>query len=177
MPRTQLAYEVGDVSAAAKSLRAQLQKLERLPSHVELLNMLARAAGFRNFQHFRADILARTPSPGADDPSVDRARVEKAAHHFDPEGRLLRWPARESQAILCLWVLWSRLPGGASFTEIEISELLEGWHSFGDRALLRRALVDYGLVSRTVDGRKYVRVSQKPPAELGPLLRLVGTKG
>jgi hypothetical protein len=174
MTRTQLAYEVGDVSTAAKSLRAQLQKLERLPSHVELLNMLARAAGFRNFQHFRADVLARTPSVPPDGLNIDLARIERAARHFDPEGRLLRWPARESHAILCLWVLWSRLPGGESFNEIEISELLDGWHSFDDRALLRRALVDYGLVNRTIDGRKYVRVSQKPPAELGLLLKLVG---
>ncbi len=171
MPRTQLTYEVADLSAAAKSLRSQLGKLERLPTHVELLNMLARAAGFRNFQHFRSEATARQGAQSSTDgPAVNRGLIEKAARHFDAAGRLLRWPARESQAVLCLFVLWSRIPRGESFTEREISELLGEWHTFGDHALLRRALVDYGLMARTVDGRKYVRIGQQPPAELEPLL-------
>lgn len=173
MPRTQLTYEVADVSAAAKSLRNQLGKLERLPTHVELLNMLARAAGYRNFQHFRAEVTAKASPASADEPQINRGLVEKAARHFDAKGRLQRWPARESQAVLCLFVLWSRIPAGVSFTEREISELLDEWHTFGDYALLRRALVDYGLMSRTVDGRKYVRIGQKPPAELASLLARV----
>ena len=72
--------------------------------------------------------------------------------------------------MLCLWVLWSRIPAGASFTEQEISGVLNHWHVFGDHALLRRALVDYGLMTRTVDGRQYRRIEQQPPAELKPLL-------
>ena len=170
MPRTLITYEVADVSAAAKSLRAQLGKLERPPTHVELLNMLARAAGYRNFQHFRAEATARQRLGSAGEPPVNLGLIEKAARHFDAAGRLQRWPARESQAVLCLFVLWSRIPRGESFTEREISELLDEWHTFGDHALMRRALVDYGLMSRTLDGRKYVRISQEPPAELEPLL-------
>jgi hypothetical protein len=169
MPRIQLTYEVPDVSAAARSLRDQLTKLQRLPSHVELLNMLARAAGYRNFQHFRAEAAAAPPAAGAE--PVDRDLIEKTARHFDSAGRLIRWPARDKQAILCLFVLWSRIKPGESFTEREISELLDEWHTFGDHALLRRALVDYGLMSRTVDGSKYVRIGQKPPAELPALLK------
>ncbi len=70
MPRLQLAYEVADISALARSLRDGLGKLERMPGHVELLNLLARAAGFRNFQHYRADAAARQrPS----DPPCTRA--------------------------------------------------------------------------------------------------------
>jgi hypothetical protein len=175
MPRLQLTYEVADVSAAAKSLRDQLGKLERLPSHVELLNMLARAAGYRNFQHFRTDAAAkqRLLAP-IDQPPINHERIEKVARHFGANGQLLRYPARESQQVLCLWVLWSRIPAGTSFSDREISELLDLWHVFGDHALLRRALVDYGLMSRTVDGRQYLRIEQKPPAELGPLLTQLG---
>lgn len=174
MPRTQLAYEVADVSAAARSLREQLGRLERLPSHVELLNMLARAAGFKNFQHFRAETAARQHAAPVEAPAFDADKVEKIARHFDSEGRLVRWPARDSHAILCLFVLWSRIPAGESFNEREISELLDSWHTFGDHALLRRALVDYGFVSRTVTGSKYIRRGQKPPPELGPLLNRLG---
>lgn len=170
MPRSYLAYEVADVSAAARSLREQLQKLGHVPSHVELLNMLARAAGFRNFQHFRA---SSQPDGARPEPAIDHSKVEKAARHFGAGGQLLRWPSRDSLAQLCLWVLWSRLPAGASFNEQEISELIDTWHAFGDRALLRRALVDYGLVSRTVDGRRYVRIEQRPPLELSALVERV----
>jgi hypothetical protein len=174
MPRTQLAYQVADVSLAARSLRDQLQKLERVPTHVELLNMLARAAGFRNFQHFRADHPGDTvPAPAA--PEFDAARVERAARHFNAEGQLLRWPSRDHLAQLCLWVLWSRIPPGSSFPEREVNAMLNDWHVFGDHALLRRALVDYGLMVRTVDGSRYARVSQSElPAELAPLLDKLG---
>lgn len=166
MPKTQLAYVVEDVSAAARSLREQLRKLERLPSHVELLNMLARAAGFRNFQHFRAEGAQAGPPP----PSFSEAKVARVVRHFDGNGQLTQWPSRQGHALLCLWVLWSRLPAGAHFTEAEIGAFLDAWHTFGDRALLRRALVDYGLVERTVDGARYTRIEQEPPAELAPLL-------
>jgi hypothetical protein len=70
--------------------------------------------------------------------------------------------------------MWSRLPAGEVFTEREISEMLADWHSFGDHALLRRGMVDARLVSRTVDGREYRRIEQRPPSELSPLLRRIG---
>lgn len=177
MPRTQLSYQVADVSAAARLLREQLKRLERLPSHVELLNMLARAAGYRNFQHFRAEVggsAAAGPPSAAAAPAFDRAAVEKAARTFDAEGRLVRWPSKESQAILCLWVIWSRVPAAVRFTEREISDLLKEMNALEDHALLRRALVDYGLVTRTPTGSAYRRIEQAPPAELAPLLARLG---
>jgi hypothetical protein len=73
MPRLQLAYEVADISALARSLRDGLGKLERMPGHVELLNLLARSAGFRNFQHFRADAEVRQ-RPSATAPAGARSR-------------------------------------------------------------------------------------------------------
>jgi hypothetical protein len=51
--------------------------------------------------------------------------------------------------------------------------LLSRLHLFGDAALLRRELFDFGLVHRTRDGRQYRRIERKPPAELGPLLRRI----
>jgi hypothetical protein len=165
MPRTQLAYAVNDVSEAARSIRDQLSKLDRLPSHVEVLNMLARAAGFRNFQHYRAG-SAHAVVP----PQFDEGKVDKVARYFGAAGRLQQWPSRQAHGVLCLWVLWSRLPRGADFTEAEIGEVLDAWHTFGYRALLRRALVDHGLVDRTVDGGRYTRIELAPPPELVPLL-------
>lgn len=176
MSRLALPFEVADLSAFAKALRGQLQAMGRLPSHVELLNLISQSAGYRNYQHFRAAAQAaeRLSEPVPLVP-IDHGLVEKVARHFDAEGMLIRWPGRTKQQELCLWVLWSRIPAETSFTEREISDLLNNWHAFGDHALLRRSLYEYDLVQRTVDGRDYRRIEQKPPAELGALLRRIDT--
>ncbi len=172
MPRTAIPLKVTDLSPFAKSLRKSLSQHDGLPSHVELLNFLAKAAGFQNYQHLRADAetsgrLASAAEPG------QRARldkVEKAARYFDAEGVLTSWPARYADQMLCLWVFWSRIPRGQSFTEIEISTHLRDWNAFGDHALIRRAMIDGKMLSRNTDGSEYRRVERAPPAELAPLL-------
>jgi hypothetical protein len=171
MSRLALPFEVADLSAFAKALRAQLLPLDKTPSHVELLNLISQSAGYRNYQHFRATSAAasRLSEPAPLVP-VDHALVEKVARHFDAEGNMVRWPGRTKQQELCLWLLWSRIPAETSFTEREISDLLNDWHHFGDAALLRRSLFEYKLAQRTIDGRDYRRIEQKPPAELTALL-------
>jgi hypothetical protein len=171
MSRQILSLTIADLSAFAKNLREQLGALDEKPSHVELLNMLARSAGFRNYQHFKA-VVGDTPPAEP----VDLTLVEKVARHFDADGVLLRWPARNSLQPLCLWALWARMEPGRDYTDRENTELLNAWASFGDHALLRRAMVDMGYVSRTPDGRSYRRIEQKPRAELSLLLRRIGPK-
>ena len=178
MPRSALPFEVADVSAFARSLRDRLEGFDHTPSHVEMLNLLARAVGFRNFQHMRADAKAkqRLAQPAVEQILPDHALVEKALRDFDIAGRLTRWPPKPSQHQICLWVLWSRLPAATSLNERNISALLDEHHTFGDAALLRRALHDYGMVHRTRDGSEYVRRERKPPAELRPLLEKLSSR-
>ena len=176
MPRIPLALEVSDLSGFARSLRTTLDALEHRPSHAEMLNLLTRAAGYRNFQHFRADTEGRQPSPATDAPVVDRRRVEKVARHFDGKGRMVTWPSRTRQQELCAWLLWTRVPEGRIFTERQFSDFLNDWHLFGDAAILRRMMVEMGLVSRTQDGREYIRIEQRAPAELGALLTRLGLR-
>ncbi len=177
MSRIPLSLYVGDIAAFARSLRRQIGGLERLPSHLEMLNLLSRAGGYRNFQHFRAqqealaDLEARHSAPPPPAEEIDHKRVQQVVRLFDDQGRLIRWPGKFSQRMLCLWVLWSRLPARVSFTEREISELLQQRHLFGDHALLRRELVDRGMVTRTPDGREYKRLERRPPAEAAALFQ------
>jgi hypothetical protein len=154
-------------------LNAQLADREIQPGHVELLNMLARSAGFRNFQHFRAthESAERLQNPPVVSVQVDYAQVERIARYFDGQARLMRWPSKFSHQKPCLWILWSRLQARQTFAERQINDILNEHHLFGDYALLRRELVDYGFVTRTVDGRAYCRVEQRPPAEVLALLR------
>ncbi len=172
MTRTAVPLRVDDLSPFAKTLRHALTRHEGVPTHVELLNLIAKAAGFANYQQLRADAgtAGRLAAATEPTPPADLSQVEKAARYFDSGGILQSWPARFNLQLLCLWVLWSRLPPDTSYSEREISDLLRDWHEFGDHALLRRAMFEAKLVDRTIDGRAYRRIEQAPPAELKPLL-------
>lgn len=158
-----------DISAFARSLAGQMAAHEGAFSHVELLNMLARSSGYRNFQHLRAqrEALARlaAPSPAAPPAVVDAGRLRRLVRLFDAEGRLTRWPSKRGLEASCLWVVWSHVPARRVMSERELDAELAGAHTFGDAALLRRGLCDTGLMSRTRDGREYRRVEAKPSAE------------
>lgn len=92
MTRTAFPYSAQDVSTLARALNRELDAQGHKLGHVEMLNLLARSAGFRNFPHFRAqhearDRLARVPEPA---PAIDHQRIERVARHFDAAGSLLR---------------------------------------------------------------------------------------
>lgn len=175
MPRTFLPYAVDDISALARSLRDQLGARTEPPGHVEMLNILARAAGHRNFQQYRAQTPAGPQPPRQDPgPGPDLALVERTARHFDAEGRLASWPARTSLQSLALWGLWSRIPADTAFTEIGFNQRLNAISRIGDPALLRRSMVHAGLVSRTDDCRDYRRVERPPTPDALALIRRLG---
>ena len=173
MPRTFLPFAVDDISALARSLRLQLAARTGTPGHVEMLNMLARAAGARNFQQLRAQ-TASSPAPSAPEPEPDLALVERTARHFDSEGRLASWPAKTSLQSLALWGLWSRIPAETVFSEVGFNQRLNAISQIGDPALLRRSMVHAGLVSRTDDCRDYRRIERRPPPDALALIRRLG---
>ncbi|MCA3729609.1 MAG: DUF2087 domain-containing protein [Phenylobacterium sp.] len=175
MPRTFLPFAVDDISALARSLRLQLAARTGTPGHVEMLNMLARAAGARNFQQLRAQ-TASSPAPSAPEPEPDLALVERTARHFDAEGRLASWPAKTSLQSLALWGLWSRIPAETVFSEVGFNQRLNAISQIGDPALLRRSMVHAGLVSRTDDCRDYRRIERGPPPDARALIRRLGPR-
>lgn len=178
MSRTSIPFSTHDISALARSLRDQLAKIDHTAGHLELLNMLARAAGHRNFQSLRAQACARFvldhPRPAAD--PVDYVRMKRLAGYFDAEGRLASWPAKPTLQEQCLWVLWSKLPPGQPNTEAQINAHLRAQHSFGDHALLRRELCNHGLIERTADGREYRRVERRPSPDAIALIRHLASR-
>lgn len=174
MSRTCIPFSTGDIAALARSLNEQLVHHDGLPGHVALLNMLARAVGYRNFQSFRAQ--SDTSLRPAQEP-VDPAQLKKAARYFHPNGSLVNWPSKPVLQAACLWVLWSKLPPRQNLTEDDLNRRLRAAHQFGDHALLRRELCERGLVQRTADGRQYRRVERRPSAADAALIRLVTANG
>jgi hypothetical protein len=178
MSRTYIPFSAGDISSLARSLRNQLNQTDHAPGHVEMLNMLARAIGHRNFQSLRAQQPPQDeagPPPPAAEP-VDPAQIQRLARYFDPQGRLVSWPSKASMRSACLWVLWSKLPSGAGFSEPELNRQIRALHLFGDHALLRRELCDQGLLTRTADGGRYRRVERKPSPEGLALIRRLAAR-
>ncbi len=180
MSKNAMRFQVADISSLARSLKQQLADQPGPCGHVSLLNMLARGAGYRNFQHFQAQMTAHekleNPTLPAPVPEVDYARVRRIARHFDAQGLLVRWPPKFNEQQVVLWVLWSRIPARQSFTERQISDLLRAEHHFGDPALLRREMVEQDLMSRTLDCRDYRRLERQPPPDALALMRFLSKR-
>ncbi|MDM4765588.1 DUF2087 domain-containing protein [Pelomonas sp. SE-A7] len=190
MPRELIACPVQDLSSFAKSLRKQLAELApaEMPSHLSLMNMLARAAGHRNLQALKA--LAATGSPGQRyiperqraaplrgprDPGLSET-ADRALRQFDERGRLARWPTKYSVQRQALWALWMAFDAKRPYTEREVNEILNSRHNFGDHCTLRRELVNMKLLERTPDGACYRKLPARPDAEVAALLRALRSR-
>jgi hypothetical protein len=177
MSKTQIPLRVSDMSLFAKSLRTQLSEHESVPSHLTLLNMLARAAGHGNFQSLRANAEStahtEVPLPAGRPlaPEPDRKLIERVVRCFDDATRLVRWPSRRADQIASLWILWAQFPSAREMPERDVSTLLRGIHLFGDHALLRRELCDLGLLARNPSGSAYRRVERPMPLDAMTILR------
>lgn len=188
MSRTALPLSVPDVSAFARSLGRSLHERHRdrlePPSHLELLNLIARAVGERNFQALKA--VPPTLAAAADDEAVvvtaadaddtppppaplsDNAR--KALGHFDRHGRLMRWPVKFSVQVLAMWPLWAQFDAKRVYTESEVNAVLKAANTFFDHATLRRELINHRLMSRKSDCSEYRKLPARPDDEARALL-------
>ncbi len=167
MTRQTISLTISDVSGFARALRGQLPGDEA--GHQTWLNRIARAAGFRNFQHLSA---ARKDA----EPPADMAKVARARRWFDDQGRFARWPARRGVRELCLWAIWARLPPETEWHERQISALIDDLTALKDAAQIRRGLVEMGLLTRQVDGTGYRRIERRPPPEARALIAALAGK-
>ncbi len=174
MPRELIPLHVNDISALARSIRNAYSERDKPPSHVEILNILAKGAGYKNFQQMRGG--AKEPVKEEKHPVISQASVERVVRCFDKDGVLTRFPSKRSDQISVLWVIRSRFPARKNLTEVEVNALLKSWHSFGDHALLRREICDAGLVSRTRDGSVYLRMELPMPPLAQAIARQITNK-
>ena len=164
-----------DISQFSRALTKQILQNEQPLSHVRMLNLLAKANGFRNFQHMRASHKSaqriNEPTPSE---AIDFSLVQKCLRQFDAEGILMRWPSRSKTQKTILWVFWALLPKAEILSEKSVNEILCSRHGFEDPATLRRLMIGYGMLTRNRDGSEYQRIEQKPPAEAIELIKRVG---
>lgn len=188
MTRSSIPFATPDLSAFAKSLKGFLHERHDAgkppPSHVELLNLLARAAGLRNFATLKAVVQAAPVRPSAPEPAGSQAvkdaaidlhtlspTVRKTLLQFDESRRLVRLPNKLSVQQLAMWALWTQFDARRSYTEREVNAIVNAHHTFGDQATLRRELVNMKLLGRLPDCSKYWKEPHRPDAEVRSFLQ------
>ena len=189
MTRLLVPLATPDVSAFTKTLKSFLDERHStgkpLPSHVELLNLLARAAGSRNFATLKASALtaaARQLSPAPDPASPQPGgsavnlstlspTVRKALLQFDEAGRLIRLPSKLSVQQMTTWALWTQFTARRKYTEKEVNAVIKAHHTFGDHATLRRELINMNLLGRKSDCSEYWKEPRRPEPEVQSFLQ------
>jgi hypothetical protein len=176
MSRSLVPYATPDLSSLAKSLKNYLDERHAagrpLPSHVELLNLLARGAGHRNFATLKAAVDTKPASraaprsrPAVPEVAADElsATARKALMQFDGEGRLVRLPKNKlAVQQMAVWALWTQFAARRDYTEREVNAILNAHHTFGDPATLRRELVNMKLLGRESDCSRYWKEPRRP---------------
>ena len=99
---------------------------------------------------------------------MDRSSVPRELRPFlDEEGRLRQWPARQKTQRMAAAILAARFEPGRDYNERQVNEVLLEGHTFGDWALLRRVLFDWGYLDRKSDGSRYWLRSDAGPGGAG----------
>ena len=190
MSKELFSLHIADISAFARTLGQALHQRHASkpepPGQVELLNLIARSQGQRNWAALRL-ALRQTAAPAvataaarstnesitADDTAAPPAlsdNARKALGQFDQKGRLMRWPVKYSVQKLVMWVLWTRFDGKRSYTEPEVNAILKAANLFFDHATLRRELINHQLMSRQSDCTDYRKLPARPDDETRVLL-------
>ncbi len=73
------------------------------------------------------------------------------------DGRLKAWPVKRSRQLMFLELVAGRIKPEMVYTESRFNTVLNCYHSFNDPALLRRELLELGLIARNADGSDYRR--------------------
>lgn len=74
---------------------------------------------------------------------------------LDESGRITQLSENSQKRRALLAYLAEKFEMDCNYTEREVNEICNKWHTFGDYFLLRRELVDDGLLSREQDGSRY----------------------
>lgn len=74
---------------------------------------------------------------------------------LDEDGKIKQYPVKRQMKLDILCYLSGKFCLDRDYTEKEVNEIIDAWHTFGDYFLLRRELIDYHFLNRTIDGIRY----------------------
>lgn len=79
-------------------------------------------------------------------------------NYLNKDGKIKAWPAKTEAKHAVLAYMSTKFELGRDYKEKEVNAIIEANHAFGDYFLLRRGMVDLGVMARTPDGARYWRV-------------------
>ena len=75
--------------------------------------------------------------------------------YLNDDGVLIQWPAKYHKKRDVIAYLASKFDSDKTYDEQDVNLVLRRWSDYADYPLLRRALVDFGLLTRDAYGRTY----------------------
>lgn len=80
---------------------------------------------------------------------------------LDGKGRITQLSQKQKVRIAILSYLAEKFEANRDYTEKEVNAICDEWHTFGDYFILRRELIDYGLMCRELNGSRYWKPNPK----------------
>lgn len=77
---------------------------------------------------------------------------------LDDSGKITQLPQKHKVKYALLEYLAEKFESNCSYSERDVNDICDKWHTFHDYFLLRRELVDNGLLCRERDGSRYWKV-------------------
>ena len=94
-------------------------------------------------------------------PDIDYFKA-KIKGFLDNEGRLKSYPAKHKMQVFALFYLASKFEQKKRYSEKEVNQILNNWHTFEDWATLRRDLFDKWFLGRDPKGKEYWLEDEQP---------------
>lgn len=80
---------------------------------------------------------------------------------FDDENRLKSMPSKAKVKIPALRFLSESFEHGRDYTEKEVNVIINAKHTFGDYFIIRREMVELGILGRERDGSRYWLIQEE----------------
>lgn len=86
--------------------------------------------------------------------AITKAEQDKAVgKYFDSDGKLLKFPKKEKERVIVLMEIARYFDNEVMYREREINKIIE--EKYEDYVLIRRYMIEYGLIDRKPDGSAY----------------------
>ncbi|HEY5714421.1 MAG TPA: DUF2087 domain-containing protein [Candidatus Gracilibacteria bacterium] len=87
---------------------------------------------------------------------------DELKYFLNEVGQLISWPAKSKKQKFVYPYLADKIEFDRDYSETEINDLLNTWHTFSDAALLRREFYIKGHLDRKEDGSLYWKTTPTP---------------
>lgn len=74
---------------------------------------------------------------------------------LDERGKITQLSQKRNFRVATLCYLSEKFEDNQNYTEKEVNSICDEWHTFGDFFILRRELIDNGLLCRESNGSRY----------------------